>query len=305
MLLSPVRGAARPGSVARPRSASTPPASRPASRAGRAATPTSRSARGRAAASARRLARLEAATVLRETAARFALTPAARGKLDGAAGMSERAMSAAVVVGDLRERAQRTIDALGSQTAADMTELVVVDIGPADLPALSTPEDLPATYIRMPGSANYASARAEAAAAGAHSRGRIPGGPCDSRQGMGRSRDPRARGAVGRRRLRLHQRQSGDLRQPRRPHRRLRAVGRIPGPTARCGCCPATTWPTSGTPSSRSATASTTCWSWTSTSSTSSGPAVARPTRSRGRSSPMRTSPGCASCSRPTSPTPA
>lgn len=72
-------------------------------------------------------------------------------------------MSAAVVVGDLRERAQTTIDALGSQTAAERIELVVVDTGPEDAPDLSTPDGLPATYVRMPGAGTYASARAEAA----------------------------------------------------------------------------------------------------------------------------------------------
>jgi len=72
-------------------------------------------------------------------------------------------MSAALVVGDLRERAQATIDALGSQTAAERMEVVVVDIGPAHAPDLSTPEGLPTTYVRMPAAGSFAAARAEAA----------------------------------------------------------------------------------------------------------------------------------------------
>lgn len=72
-------------------------------------------------------------------------------------------ISAAVVVGDLRERAQATIEALGSQTAADRIEVVVIDTGPEDAPNLSTPEGLPATYVRMPAAGSYAAARAEAA----------------------------------------------------------------------------------------------------------------------------------------------
>jgi hypothetical protein len=72
-------------------------------------------------------------------------------------------MSAALVVGDLRERAQATVDAFGSQTAAERIEVVVIDTGPEDLPDLTTPEGMPATYVRMPESGGYAAARAEAA----------------------------------------------------------------------------------------------------------------------------------------------
>jgi hypothetical protein len=77
--------------------------------------------------------------------------------------MSARAMSAAVVVGNQRERAQITIDALGSQTAAERIEVVVVDIGPEDAPDLPTPPGMPATYVRMAGARGFAAARAEAA----------------------------------------------------------------------------------------------------------------------------------------------
>ena len=72
-------------------------------------------------------------------------------------------MSAALVVGDLRERAQATVDAFGSQTAAERIEVVVIDTGPKDVPDLVTPEGLPATYVRMPEGGGYAAARAEAA----------------------------------------------------------------------------------------------------------------------------------------------
>ncbi len=72
-------------------------------------------------------------------------------------------LSAAVVVGDLRERAQRTLDALGAQTAAESMEVVVVDIGPADAPDLPTPAGMPVTYVRMPAGGSFAAARGEAA----------------------------------------------------------------------------------------------------------------------------------------------
>ena len=77
--------------------------------------------------------------------------------------MSAPAISAAVVVGDLRERAQRTLDALATQTAADRMEIVVMDMGPDDAPDLRTPDGMPATYVRMDGEARLAEARGEAA----------------------------------------------------------------------------------------------------------------------------------------------
>ncbi len=77
--------------------------------------------------------------------------------------MSGPALSAAVVVGDLRERAQRTLDALGAQTAAEAMEVVVVDIGPADAPDLATSAGMPVTYVRKPAGASFAAARGEAA----------------------------------------------------------------------------------------------------------------------------------------------
>lgn len=77
--------------------------------------------------------------------------------------MSAPEITAAVVVGDQRERGQTTLDALGSQSAADRIEVVVVDMGPGDAPDLSTPDGVPATYVRMPAAGSFASARAEAA----------------------------------------------------------------------------------------------------------------------------------------------
>ena len=72
-------------------------------------------------------------------------------------------LTAAVVVGELRERAQATIDAVGAQSAAARIELVVVDSGPEDAPDLATPHGLPATYVRVPHGGGYAAGRAEAA----------------------------------------------------------------------------------------------------------------------------------------------
>lgn len=77
--------------------------------------------------------------------------------------MTAPELTAAVVVGDLRERAQSTIDAVGAQTAAARIELVVVDSGPEDAPDLATPRGLPATYVRVPHGGDYAAGRAEAA----------------------------------------------------------------------------------------------------------------------------------------------
>lgn len=68
-------------------------------------------------------------------------------------------LSAILVVGPLRQRAQRVVDALGAQTAAGRIETIIVDTAPADTPALKV-LNLPACkYLRRPDLEVYAAAR--------------------------------------------------------------------------------------------------------------------------------------------------
>lgn len=68
-------------------------------------------------------------------------------------------LSAVVVVGPCRRRAQRVVDALCHQTAIDRMEVIVVDLaGPAD-PSLNIPAGINAQYIRRPDLDLWARAR--------------------------------------------------------------------------------------------------------------------------------------------------
>jgi hypothetical protein len=69
-------------------------------------------------------------------------------------------LSAVLVAGPCRARAQRVLDALGAQTARDRMELVVVDLAPHAAP-LRTPDGTPAEYLERPGLDHWGGAKAE------------------------------------------------------------------------------------------------------------------------------------------------
>lgn len=68
-------------------------------------------------------------------------------------------LSAIVVVGNLRSRAQRVIDALSRQTAKDRIEVIVVDTASPDQPPLSVDSGVICHYLRRPELEIYAQAR--------------------------------------------------------------------------------------------------------------------------------------------------
>jgi hypothetical protein len=59
-------------------------------------------------------------------------------------------LSAVVVVGPCRRRAQRVVDALCGQTAINRMEVIVVDLAEASIPSLETPKQVSVKYIRRP-----------------------------------------------------------------------------------------------------------------------------------------------------------
>jgi hypothetical protein len=66
-----------------------------------------------------------------------------------------------MVVGSRRERAQRTLAAISSQTAVESIEAVLVDIAPRDVPRLEAPPTLRTTYLSRPDIDLWGRARAE------------------------------------------------------------------------------------------------------------------------------------------------
>ena len=71
-------------------------------------------------------------------------------------------LTAVLIAGVCRDRAQRVLAALGRQTVADRMEIVVVDIAPEDVPRLDAPTNVPANYLSRPDIARWGSARLEA-----------------------------------------------------------------------------------------------------------------------------------------------
>ncbi len=55
-----------------------------------------------------------------------------------------------MVVGPLRRRAQKSLNALLAQTAIDRMEIVVVDMAPSDKPALEYAQAASVKYVRRP-----------------------------------------------------------------------------------------------------------------------------------------------------------
>ena len=69
-------------------------------------------------------------------------------------------LSAVVVVGNTRERAQRSLESLYAQTIADRIELIVIDLKTRDMPELSVSSRIPTRYVTLGSEATWGQARA-------------------------------------------------------------------------------------------------------------------------------------------------
>ena len=72
-------------------------------------------------------------------------------------------LSAVVVVGNTRERAQLSLDSLYAQTIADRMEIIVIDLKTRDVPELSLSSRIPTHYVTLGRDATWGHARARAA----------------------------------------------------------------------------------------------------------------------------------------------
>jgi glycosyltransferase involved in cell wall biosynthesis len=70
-------------------------------------------------------------------------------------------LSALTVTGACRRRAQRVLDALSAQTAADKIEVIVIDLADSGMPDLIISDRVKVVYIRRPGLRSWARARIE------------------------------------------------------------------------------------------------------------------------------------------------
>src|SRR6185295_10339436 len=73
----------------------------------------------------------------------------------------EYKISAALVAGPCRSRAQRVIDSLCSQTAVDSMEIIVVDLAPLSTPRLRVNAQPPVVYLSRPDVKRWGRARTE------------------------------------------------------------------------------------------------------------------------------------------------
>lgn len=73
--------------------------------------------------------------------------------------MKEAILSAIMVTGTCRKRAQKAIDALCVQSIIDQMEIIIVDIGAADSPPFKCSSDIRISIIPMPKNTTWASAR--------------------------------------------------------------------------------------------------------------------------------------------------
>src|SRR5574342_918618 len=71
-------------------------------------------------------------------------------------------LSALLVVGSSRKRAQRSLDALAAQTKIDSIEILVMDIAPDYRPRLVIPDNKPVVYIAMSKGSSFGRARHQA-----------------------------------------------------------------------------------------------------------------------------------------------
>jgi len=71
-------------------------------------------------------------------------------------------LSAILVAGPCRSRAQRVVNALCAQTASDSMEIIIVDIAPDGVPRLTTAPEARVVYLSRPEIKGWGQARAEA-----------------------------------------------------------------------------------------------------------------------------------------------
>lgn len=71
-------------------------------------------------------------------------------------------LSAIVVVGNTRERAQLALESLYAQTIADQMEIIVIDLKTRDFPELSVSSRTPTRYVTLGRDSTWAHARARA-----------------------------------------------------------------------------------------------------------------------------------------------
>lgn len=71
-------------------------------------------------------------------------------------------LSAALIAGPCRVRAQRVVDALCAQTALQSIEIVIVDLACDSVPRLTTPPQAPVVYVSRPDIKRWGTARLEA-----------------------------------------------------------------------------------------------------------------------------------------------
>jgi GT2 family glycosyltransferase len=71
-------------------------------------------------------------------------------------------LSAIVVVGNTRERAQLSLESLYAQSIADRMELIVIDLKTRDFPELSISSRVPTQYVTLGSEATWGQARARA-----------------------------------------------------------------------------------------------------------------------------------------------
>ena len=74
---------------------------------------------------------------------------------------TEKLLSAALIAGPCRSRAQKVLDALGRQTAREAMEILVVDAGPPEAAPLKPPEGVACNYVRRPGERRWTALRFE------------------------------------------------------------------------------------------------------------------------------------------------
>lgn len=70
-------------------------------------------------------------------------------------------LSAVLVAGSRRDRAQRVVDAVAAQTAVNDIELVIVDLARAGTPRFKVPDSLRSVYLSRPDVARWGIARCE------------------------------------------------------------------------------------------------------------------------------------------------
>src|SRR5689334_11511163 len=71
-------------------------------------------------------------------------------------------LTAAIVVGNNRARAQVSLDSLYAQSAADRLEIVVIDLGPLEVSPLETSTRVKTQYVRLGPGKSWGHGRAQA-----------------------------------------------------------------------------------------------------------------------------------------------